>query len=286
LRNNELTSRGLVYMCVALCPSVFPHLERLLLGHNRNLLEDPEITQRFVYNFLLADDGATILKELDISYCCTWAVAYVYFLQALEINRTLLVLNISDDELPGLQPIRNQLVASLPKMMVLQHLIVTPEQHVLDDPDEELRMAFRRNASLFQVSIKSTGQPLSHEASSAVLPLAPFLLSILKRNKQLVYIDHLLPPTATPGGIHDITIPRGRWSRVLAQIAGREEGHHRRPLLDDEGAASPVYKILRAALANWPEVSSTIKSGTKNLRRRHEEPTHSAADTRSKGHGS
>lgn len=234
LCNNEITSRGLAYLCVALLPSLFPHLQKLLLGHNRTLLDEPEITQRFVFSFLLAQD-ATTLKELDISYCCSWAVAYFYFLKALETNRTLLALNISDDELPGLQPIRNQFVDCLPKMKALQHLIVTPEQHIFNDYDKELKMAFHRNASLFKLSTK-TGQPLTLETS-------PFLLFILKRNKQLAYIDHLLPPTATAGGPNDITIPRGRWSRVLAQVGQGPEG------------ASPVYKILRAALASWPEVN-------------------------------
>jgi hypothetical protein len=243
LRNNEITSRSLAYLCVALRPSIFPNLQQLLLGHNRNLLEEPDITQRFVYNFLLAADA--IVKELDVSFCCTWAVAYAYFLKALETNRTLLVLNIADDELPGLQPIRNHFVDCLPKIKTLQHLIVTPEQHVLDDMDKDLKTAYRRNASLFQLSTK-TGHPLlstTRLGETATVPLAPFLVFILKRNHQLAYIDKLLPPTATAGSANDITIPRGRWSRVLSQVGRGPEG------------CSPVYKILRAALAIWPESS-------------------------------
>jgi Leucine Rich repeat len=244
LRHNEITARGLAYLCVALRPSIFPRLQQLLLGHNRNLLEEPDVTQRFVSHFLLAPD--TMIKNLDVSFCCTWAVAYVYFIKALETNRTLLVLNIADDELPALQPIRSPFIDCLPKVKTLQHLIVTPKQHLFDENDKELKTAYRRNASLFQLSTKA-GQPLTLNRlgeTAFSLPLAPFLVSILKRNQQLAYIDHLLPPTATPGSANDITIPRGRWSRVLAQVGQGPEG------------VSPVYMILRAALAIWPESKS------------------------------
>jgi hypothetical protein len=90
--SNYITHRGLQSLCETPTLSAFPHLQKLML-FAIDLLDDQEITQRFVQEILISPD--TTVKELDISWCSEHAARYTIFIKILETNGTLLRLNVS-----------------------------------------------------------------------------------------------------------------------------------------------------------------------------------------------
>ena len=173
--HNEITPRGLRALCAL---REFPVLETIILTGNLRVLDDVETAQMFVDQVVLAPD--TALKDLQATSCSYGAAGFAVLVNALESSRcTLVSLGICDGDLDDVQLIRNQLVASLPKMKVVQH--VAADWLCFDENDQELQMAIRQNTSLHKLS-SSLGVPYN----------APFLDAILKRNQGVEYSAQML----------------------------------------------------------------------------------------------
>jgi hypothetical protein len=186
------------------------------------------------------------------------AVGYIIIIQSLEKNETLRLLNIISTTEANLQPIRDQLILSLPKMKSVQVLHVVTGLLDLDDRPG-MMTAFRQNVSIVKVADHSY-TPLSDD---------PRLKPILTRNKDLILLDSLLgttvptttATTTTTAGTTATTtattssippFPRdGLWAPLLAAVGQGCEG------------GSPVFKILCNRLATWivPKSSSGNTAG-------------------------
>jgi hypothetical protein len=184
-----------------LTPSLFPHLQKLLLNNNPDLFEDEEIAQRFAENVRgnVVAELLLCLRELNI---CSSSLPRVHgfttTLQALETNRTLVQLCISvygdpyydEDETLAFEPIRNQLVATLPRMHGLQRLIIDEGLLEKNKDDPELQMSFRENTSLLKTLPYLVG-------SSYIRVTRPFFVDNLKRSNDLVHVEYALWGTTT-----------------------------------------------------------------------------------------
>lgn len=261
LSKNCITSSGLRSLC-ALNPSTFPSLQKLTLNGNDILIDNEEITRRFVQELLLSDE--TTLKELHIAHCALFPVRYTLFIKALETNQQLRLLNMSNctdfadivdgepDIFDDQQPIREQLVESLPQMKGLGYLIAA--QLFLNEHDQELMTAFDKNTSLVRISVPTTSLIINHDARSEIS--TPILLTILKRNNyftQLLPVASLLRTTTKPNATTTTpttTIPSSLWTRVLATVGKGSEG------------SSVVLFILQEQLANWPETKTRSSSSS------------------------
>jgi hypothetical protein len=250
LSANKITSDGL--QCLSkLDADVLPSLERLHLGNNCNLLDDAESTKLFARKLLLSK--RTHLEKLHLRYCMGRAAGYSIIIKSMEENETVRLLDVTSSD-ANFQPIRDQLITSLPRMKGVKELHVA--RGLLDLENQPMMTAFRQNASVFKVrdswnTMLSGGDPR--------------LKPIMVRNTLLAKLDSLLGTTTTrcpttvagtsPNTATTVcTIPPpscdGLWPAVLAKVGHGCEG------------GSPVFKILRNRLVTWVVAAPTTSTTT------------------------
>jgi hypothetical protein len=213
---------------------VLPNLECLHLGDNCTLLDDAESTKLFAQKLLLSK--RTNRKELHVRNQSRHEnVGFTIIIKSMEKNETVRLLDVASSW-ENYQPVRDQLILSLPKMKGVWQLNFARGLHILDLFDQRIMTAFRQSVSIVEVS----------QRFEAFLSNDSRLKPIITRNKRLEKLDSLLGrtrrSTTVAANPNTRTLPPpcdGLWAPVLAKVGQGREG------------SSPVFKILCNRLATW-----------------------------------
>jgi hypothetical protein len=235
---NCITGAGL--RCLAeLGPVALRHVQKLVLDHNNQLLEDAESTRLFVQTILLSNDMS--VKELSLERSCRGPHVTAIIQACEHVNCKLQVLDIlspyshpGDPQRRHHQTICDQLIKSLPKMSKLERLTwdsswTIPGSDVGEINIEKNRLAIitalHQNTSVFVLETRGAGYDVDDDFQRKARP-------ILDRNQKLKHADTLLalqPNTHMP-----IRLKSEIWSRALAKM-GEEFCD------DDTDASSPDF---------------------------------------------